>query len=75
MQEAITLLIVETEQMHRWPGAPGKVASTRSPGGATGGLVCRQPCLPRCDPLKVEPTGMSSGSDFYNLLDYRERKD
>lgn len=69
MQEAITLLIVDTKQMHHWPGAPGGVASTSSPGGATQGPVCVQPWPPRCDPLKVEPTVMSSGSDFDNLLD------
>lgn len=68
-------LIVENKQMHHWPGAGGGVASTSSPGGATHGPVWLQPCPPRCDPLKVEPTVMSSGRDFDNLLDYRGRTD
>jgi hypothetical protein len=74
MQEAITLLIVDTKRMHPWPGARGRVASTSFPCGATRGLVCL-PRPPGCDPLKVEPIGMWSGSDFDNLLDYKGRTD
>jgi hypothetical protein len=43
---AIALLIVETKQMHHWPGARGGVASTSSPDGATHGSVWLQPCPP-----------------------------
>lgn len=71
---AVALLTVETNQMHHWSSSPGGVASTRSPAVATGGPVCL-PRPPGCDPLNVEPTGMSSGSDFDNVLDYRVRKD
>jgi hypothetical protein len=75
MQRAITLLIVETKRMHHSPGAPGEVASISSPGAATGGPVCLQRFRFLYDPLKVEPTGMSSGSDFDNISDYKGRTD
>jgi hypothetical protein len=46
MQRAITLLIVETKQMHRWPGATGGVATTSSPGGDIRAPVCLYPWVP-----------------------------
>ncbi len=46
MRGAITLLIVETKQMHRWPGAPGGVATTSSPGGVIRAPVCLYPWVP-----------------------------
>jgi hypothetical protein len=75
MQRAITLLIVETKQMHHWPGAPARVASTSSPGVARRGPLCLQPCRPRCDPSKLEPTGRSSGSYLDSISDYKGRTD
>ncbi len=43
MQRAVTLLIVETKQVHRWPCGPDGVQKTSSPRAATGVPVCLQP--------------------------------
>jgi hypothetical protein len=69
MQRANTLLIVETKAMHHWPSALGRVASTSSPDGATPESGMPEALALRCDPLKVQPTGISSGSDVDSLLD------
>ncbi len=45
MQRAITLLIVDTKQMHPWPGARDGW-KTSSPRAATGVPVCLQPRPP-----------------------------
>jgi len=45
MRRAITPLIVETKQMHRWPGAPGGAATKSSPGGVIRAPVCLYPLV------------------------------